>query len=115
MRNARAESHTRPKPYFMNRKSPRGRSRNPFEYLSEDLCWTKMYEGSQKEQQSFHGENDDVSASTMSKLVRVTSTSSSNGIGAGPPKRMASTKAAAHAACPLSWRQRFILLNPGQP
>src|SRR5262245_65596485 len=99
----------------MNLRKLSGRREHAFENLGEDLRWTQIYEGSYEEQQSFHGERDYVSASTMSKLVRVTSTRSSNGIGADRPKRMASTKAAAQAACPLSWRQRFILLKPGHP
>ena len=54
-------------------------------------------------------------ASTASKVARVTSTSSSKGIGDGRPSAMADTKAATQASLPLSCRQRFILVKPGQP
>src|SRR5262245_27826612 len=99
----------------MNFRKLNGRGQQALANQGEDLRWTQMYESSRIEQQSFHGERDYISASTMSKLVRVTSTSSSNGMGADRPKRMASTKASAQAACPLSWRQRFSLLKPGHP
>lgn len=54
-------------------------------------------------------------ASATSIVTRLTSRISASGMGAGPPLRRAWTKAAAQACWPLSWRQRFSFLKPGQP
>ena len=47
--------------------------------------------------------------------VRLTSRISANGIGAAEPFLTAEMKAAAQAFWPLSWRQRRLEPNPGQP
>src|SRR5690606_26806216 len=48
-------------------------------------------------------------------LIRLTSMTSSSGMGDGAPPLIASTNALAHTPCPLSWLQRCIFLNPFHP
>src|SRR5690606_13656082 len=47
--------------------------------------------------------------------VRLTSRSSSSGIGDDAPDCTAATNAATHARCPLSCRHNRIVRRPGQP